>query len=128
MSPPEAYLANASEWGVNGFAIAGTWGRREMVQSCERNCWRIGEAEALRAEFVRVVEVRERRRLREAPVRSMVTVVALGCDYGGQGRSIDLGSVKVESGVEDCWCWNGVAQLGLKLGEEFKNAKHSSLS
>ncbi len=56
-------------------AEARDWGRRESVHSCERNCWRMGVLGALKVEVEEVL--RERKTLREAPVRSIVTVVAL---------------------------------------------------
>jgi hypothetical protein len=80
--------------------------------------------EALKVEVEEVL--RERKMLREAPVRSMVTVVALECSDAGQWRSIGPGSV--ESGVEwRVFSHNGAVmfkQLGASKQELF--AKHWS--
>jgi hypothetical protein len=89
---PLAHLATICVLGANGLAKDWTWGRREAVHSCERSCCRTGAVEILE------VVVMERKMLREAPVRSMVTVVALECWGTGQWRSIDPG--RAESEVE----------------------------
>lgn len=76
--PPElAPLVKPSVLEANGLPIAASWGRREMVHSCERSCWRIGELAVLNVGWEAVFS--ERRMLREAPERSMVTVLALNC-------------------------------------------------
>lgn len=69
-----------------------------MVHNCERSCWRIGELVTLKAGLDAVF--RERKTLREAPERSIVTVVALERYFRGQWRSIDPIRAELEGRVE----------------------------
>lgn len=69
-----AHLANVVVFGTSGRMVEGIVGRCEIVHTRDRRCWRRGELTML--EDVWVAAFRERRRPRDAPERSMVTVVA----------------------------------------------------
>ena len=60
-------LAQRTSASVLGVVAAESCGRRERVQSWERKCW-VGREEALR----------ERKRLRGAPVRRAAAIVGVG--------------------------------------------------
>ncbi len=77
------HRANACALRASGRGCARTCGRRAAVHSCDRTCWLMGELVAFN---VGVAEpLRQRRMLREAPERNMVTVVAL-VTLGNGGR------------------------------------------
>ena len=126
--PPVCHRTSARVLGANGFVKIGATGWRDLEHSWDRTCCRIGEEVTLNAAVDE--EFRERRMLREAPERSMVTVVALAYCVKGQWRSIGPRGAVYTCREESCVFNGSIVQAAGSSQQElrFRQAFRSSSS